>query len=124
MLKKTITYTDFDDKERTETFYFNLTEAEVTEMELSTKGGLAATIEKIVAEEDNAEIIAMFKDIIAKAYGEKSQDGKRFIKTPYVLEAFMQTNAYSVLFMEIATDADAASAFVDGILPKKLLPKK
>lgn len=120
MLKKTIAWTDFDGNERTETFYFNLTPAEVTEMELSTKGGLAAMIEKIVAEEDNVRIIGMFKDIIGKSYGQKSQDGKFFVKNSENREAFMQTGAYSVLFMELATDADAAAAFIEGIVPKKL----
>jgi hypothetical protein len=120
MLKKTITWEDFDGNKRTETFYFNLTPAEVTKMELSTKGGLAATIEKLVAEQENALIIAMFQDVIGKAYGEKSQDGKFFVKKPELTEAFMSTGAYSVLFMELATDAKAAAAFIEGIVPKKL----
>jgi hypothetical protein len=117
MLKKTISYVDFDGNERTETFYFNLTQAEVAELELSTKGGLAAKINKIIEAEDNETIIAMFKDIIGKSYGEKSADGKYFVKNKEVRDAFMQTQAYSNLFMELATSPEAASAFINGIVP-------
>jgi len=120
MLKKTITYKDFDENDRTETFYFNLTEAEVTEMELSTKGGFAAMITKIIEEQDNEKIIQTFKEIISKSYGEKSSDGKYFVKNKVLCDAFMQTQAYSNLFMELASNPEAASAFVNGILPSKL----
>lgn len=123
MLKKTIKYVDFNDKPQEETFYFNLTEAEVTEMELSVKGGLAATLEKIVKEEDNELIISMFQGVILKAYGEKSEDGKRFVKNAKIREDFASTAAYSALFMELATDADAATVFINGVIPKNLLPK-
>lgn len=118
MLKKTVTYTDYNGVERTEDFYFNLTKAEITEMELSTEGGLEAMIRKIVAEKNAPAIIKIFKELVLKAYGEKSPDGRRFIKNDEVRDAFSQTEAYSEIFMELATDADAAAAFVNGITPK------
>jgi len=118
MLKKTIKYTDYDGNEREETFYFNLSKAEVAELELSVEGGLVKQIEKIVEEQDGRRIIEMFKDIILKSYGEKSPDGKRFVKSKELREAFSQTEAYSELFMELATDANAAAAFVNGITPQ------
>ena len=117
MLKKTITYTDYNGSERIEDFYFNLTKAEVVEMEMSTTGGLAEMIKKIVAAQDAPSIIAIFKKLILKAYGEKSPDGKRFIKSDEISNAFSQTEAYSQLFMELATDADKAAEFVNGITP-------
>jgi hypothetical protein len=117
MLKKTITYVDYDGKERTEDFYFNLTKAEVTEMEMSTQGGMATTLKKIVEEQDPKRIIEIFKDLILKAYGEKSPDGKRFVKSQELRDAFSQTEAYSELFMELATNADSAAIFVNGIIP-------
>ena len=117
MLKKTMTYTDYNGVERTEDFYFNLTKAEIMEMELSTSGGLAETINKIVAAQDAPAIIKIFKDLVLKAYGEKSADGKRFIKSNEIATAFSQTEAYSQLFMELATDADAAAKFINGIVP-------
>lgn len=120
MFKKTINYTDFDGNERTEDFYFNLSKAELTEMELSSDGGMEKLINKIIAEQDNKRIIAIFKDLILRSYGEKSLDGKRFIKTQELRDSFEQTEAYSELFMELATDADAAAAFVNGILPAGL----
>ena len=121
MLKKTITYIDYNGSERTEDFYFNLSKAEVMEMEMSTTGGLAEMIQRIVAAQDAPAIIKIFKDLVLKAYGEKSLDGKRFMKvdangTPLSI-AFSQTEAYSQLFMELATDADAAAKFVNGIVP-------
>ena len=117
MLKKTITYTDFDDNERTEDFYFNLTKAEITEMEMSTEGGLVKTIEKIVQTQDAKRLIEIFKDLILKSYGEKSIDGKRHIKNQEVRDNFSQTNAYSELFMELVGDAKASADFVNGIVP-------
>lgn len=117
MLKKVITYTDYNGEERTEDFYFNLSRAEVTEMELSTEGGLGATIERITKAKDVPAIIAIFKDLILKAYGQKSPDGKRFIKSKQLSEEFSQTEAYSNLFMELATNSTAASEFINNIMP-------
>lgn len=116
MLKKTITYTDYNGTERTEDFYFNLSKAEVMEMEMSTTGGMAETIQRIVAAQDAPAIIKIFKELVLKAYGEKSPDGKRFIKNDEIREAFSQTEAYSILFMELATDADAAAKFINGVI--------
>lgn len=120
MLKKTITYTDYNGSQRTEDFYFNLSKAEIMEMELSTTGGLAETIQKIVAAQDAPAIIKIFKELVLKAYGEKSPDGKRFIKSEEIATAFSQTEAYSQLFMELATDSDAAAKFVNGIVPSDI----
>lgn len=117
MLNKKITYTDFNGVERTETFSFNLTKAEIMEMEMSTTGGLSEMINKIIEAQDTPSLIKLFKDLVLKAYGEKSADGKRFVKSPELSEAFSQTEAYSELFMELATDADAAAKFVNGIIP-------
>lgn len=123
MLKKTITYNDFNGVERTEDFYFNLTKAEVLEMEMSATGGLAESIKRIVAAQDQPAIIKLFKDLILKAYGEKSADGRRFMKSEEIKDNFSQTEAYSILFMELATDADKASEFVNGIVPAGLAEK-
>lgn len=117
MLKKTITYTDYNGVERTEDFYFNLTKAEVMEMEMSTSGGLSEMINKIVETQDVPAIIKIFKDIILKSYGEKSLDGKKFVKSEELSNAFSQTEAYSMLFMELATDTEAASNFINAIVP-------
>lgn len=117
MLKKTITYTDYDGNERTEDFYFNLTRAECAEMEMSYEGGLSRMINKIVAAQEMSRIVSIFKDLVLQAYGEKSPDGRRFIKSPELREQFSQTEAYSILFMELATDANAATVFVNGIVP-------
>lgn len=121
MLKKTITFIDFNGNERTEDFYFNLSKAEIMEMELSTAGGLAETIQKVVATQDAPSIIKIFKDLILKAYGEKSPDGRRFMKEDEygrkLYKNFEQTEAYSQLFTELATNAESAAAFVNGIVP-------
>ena len=119
MLKKTITYTDYDGNQRTEDFYFNLNKAELTEMELSNSGGLTKMIEKVVAEQDSKKLAEIFKDLLLNAYGEKSLDGKRFVKTQELRDAFTQTEAFSELYMSLVTDANAAAAFVNGITPPK-----
>ena len=117
MLKKTITYTDYNGVERKEDFYFNFTEAELTDMNLSVQGGLQAMIQKIVDTQDVPEIAKIFKEMIFKAYGEKSADGRRFIKSRELSEEFAQTEAYSKLYMELASDSKAAAEFVNGIMP-------
>lgn len=120
MLKETIKYTDYNEEERTETFWFNLTKSEVTEMEMSINGGLVEKINKMVELKDGAQIMAMFKDMILKAYGEKSADGRRFVKSEELSLAFSQTPAYDDLFMRLVTDPNAAAAFVNGIIPKDI----
>lgn len=124
MVVKKIKYVDYKGVEREEEFYFNLSKAEVAEMELSHAGGLSEKIKRIVATQDGAEIIALFKDLIIRSYGVISDDGKRFIKNDKLREEFAQTEAYSELFMELAGDADAASAFVNGIIPQVALEEK
>lgn len=123
MLKRTIAYSDYNGVERTEDFYFNLTKAELMEMEMSTTGGLTEMIQRIVAAQDAPAIMKVFKELILKAYGEKSADGKRFIKSQELSDGFAQTEAYSILFMELATNADAATKFINGIVPEIEAPK-
>lgn len=117
MLKKTLTYTDYDNNVRTEDFYFNLTKAELTEMELSFDGGLSKTLQKVIAAQESSKIVAIFKDLVLKSYGVKSPDGKRFMKSQEIRDSFAQTEAYSDLFMSLATNAAAAAAFVNAIVP-------
>lgn len=124
MLKLTRTYEDYNGNSRTEDFYFNLTQAEVIEMEVSVDGGLVEHINRIVAAQNGREIIALFKDLVLRAYGEKSADGKRFVKNQEIRDAFAQTEAYSDLFMELATDAKAAADFVNGIIPAQKADKQ
>lgn len=119
MLKERINYQDYNGVERSEDFYFNLTEAETMEMEMLQTGGMAEYIQRIIDAKDVPAIITIFKELILKAYGEKSPDGKRFIKSKELTEAFSQTEAYSKLFMKLSTDSDAAAKFVNGIIPNK-----
>lgn len=120
MVVKKIKYTDFNGVEREEEFMFNLTEAEITEMELTIDGGLSDSINKIISAQNIPEIIKTFKMLLLKSYGEKSADGRRFIKSEELTEAFTQTNAYSQLFMELATDDEAGIAFINGIIPDSM----
>lgn len=120
MLKKTISYTDFNGVERKEDFYFNLSKAEIMEMQYSTVGGLDNMLNKIIAAQDTKLIMETFKTLILKAYGQKSDDGRRFIKSEQLAKEFEETEAYSVLYMELATNDTAAAAFVNGIIPKDL----
>ena len=119
MLKKTFKFVDYNGNPRTEDHYFNLTQAEGTELGLSVDGGLTAMINRVVQAQNGRQIIDTMKDIILKSYGVKSPDGRRFIKNQEVRDAFVQTEAYSQLFMELATNAQAASDFVAGIIPAK-----
>lgn len=120
MLKKTITYVDFNGEEVSEDFFFHLSKAELVELEMSHEGGLQEAIKRIVAAEDGKAIIAEFKNIILSSYGKRSSDGKRFIKNQDLREEFESTEAYSTLFMELVTDAEAAAKFVSGVIPHDL----
>lgn len=120
MLKKTVTYTDYNGVERTEDFYFNLSKAELAEMELSTDSGMEDLLNKIINSKDNKRIVEIFKQLILKAYGEKSEDGKRFIKSEELSKAFSETPVYDDLFMELATDDKAAAEFINGVIPQSI----
>lgn len=120
MLKKTVKYVDYNGVERVEDFYFNMTKAEITEMELSVEGGFSKMLQELVASKDNVKIVQLFKEMVLKAYGEKSPDGRRFVKSKELSEAFAQTEAYSEIFMELALNEEAAAAFINGIMPANL----
>jgi hypothetical protein len=118
MLKERIKYVDYNGVEREEDFYFNLTRSEVAELEMSTEGGLVEKIERIVAAQDGGEIMRLFKEILLKSYGEKSDDGRRFVKSDNLSIAFSHTPAYDQLFMKLVTNPEAAAKFVNGIVPQ------
>lgn len=124
MLKKTIRFEDLDGNVITEDFWFHLSRAELVELEVSEKNGLAETLKAIVESENGAQIIEHFKNIILLSYGVRGEDGRRFIKSAELRDAFAQTNAYSELFIELATDANAASTFVKGIMPANVMPSE
>lgn len=115
MIKKTVKYIDFNGNENEEVFYFNLTKIELTKLELGKQGGLSNYIKEAVESGDNAGILEVFNKVILDSYGIKSEDGKRFMKSAALKEEFEQSAAYSELFMEIATDANAAEAFIKGL---------
>lgn len=120
MLKKTIKYTDFNGVDREEDFYFNLTEAELAEMNLMTEGGMKGYLETIISTKDTPAIAELFKTIINKAYGVKSPDGRKFMKSPEILEDFIYTQAYSNLYVGLITDSNAAASFINGIVPQNV----
>ena len=122
MLTKEITYTDYDGNTRTETHRFNLTTTELMEMQVSVEGGLTKMIERITAAQDAKQIMAVFKDLILRSYGVKSEDGRRFIKSQELRDEFSQTEAYVVLVTELLSSTDAMVAFVNGIIPAGAKP--
>lgn len=123
MYKKTITYEDYNGESRTEDFFFNLTKAELAELNLSVDGGYASYIERIVAAKDIPTLSKIFKELVLMSYGEKSADGKRFVKNRdghRLADDFVETEAYSELYIELVSNTDAASEFVNNIIPKNL----
>ncbi|MCM1577928.1 MAG: hypothetical protein NC078_03915 [Ruminococcus sp.] len=128
MLIKPVTYVNYNGEEITENICFNLSSSELMEMELTTDGGFVEHIKKITDAKDQPEIFKLFKQIILKSYGEKSPDGKHFMKTDPdgrpLSRLFEQTEAYNVLLMELATDADTATKFVNAIVPKDIAEKE
>lgn len=121
MLKKSITYTDFTGVEVTEDFYFNLTKAELIELELNHEGGLSDSLKRMIAAEDVPRLIGEFKTIILRAYGARSSDGKKFIKNQELRDEFESTEAYSELFVSVMSDPDSMVEFLSGIMPQDLM---
>ena len=121
MFGKKIKYTNYNGEERERTFWFHLSKAELLEMELTTNGGYENFINRIIETRDNKELVRIFKDLIHKSYGVKSDDGEMFIKNEQVLNEFIQTEAYSEFYIELATNADAAVEFINGIMPQALM---
>ena len=113
-------YEDYNGNERVEEFYFNLTKAEITDMELTTEGGMSAMLNRIIAAKDTSKLIAVFKDLILRSYGQKSPDGRRFIKSDELTKEFTETPAYSQIYLRLATDDKAATEFVNNVIPKDL----
>lgn len=122
MIKQTIEYTDIDNVVRTEDFYFNLTKAEMLELQVSRQGGYADSIKAIMASEDSQLILSTIKEIILAAYGERSAESRHFVKEPHRTQAFSHTEAYSNLFMSLFDDAGKAAAFFNGLLPTDIAP--
>lgn len=123
MVKEHIKYKDFNGNDREEDFYFNLTEAEVFEMQMSTSGGYKAMIESIIAAQDMPSLIKIFKELLLKSYGKKSLDGKFFEKSEEISTAFSQTNAYVKLYMELVTDDKKAAQFINGLMDVQTGPQ-
>ena len=124
MLTKKITYTDYNGEERTETFYFNISKAELTKLQFMHPGGYSEYLERIIESKDIAQLMQAFDDLVDLSYGEKSEDGKRFIKSAELTKAFKETEAYSEMFTELLTDDGAAQAFANGILPQIEVPEE
>lgn len=123
MYKITETYTDYDDNQRTEDFYFNYSEAELADLQFSVSGGLAGMIDKIIKTNDMPKLVELFRELIQKAYGEKSNDGRRFMKSPELTKEFTETVAYSQIYMRLATDSKAAQEFINKVVPKSMKDK-
>ena len=121
MFKKKITYVDYNDQERTEDFYFNLSRSELIMLETTTPGGYAAMLQRIVDSNDQRQLMEEFTNLIKMSYGVKSEDGKHFIKNEEVVNDFLNSAAFDQMFLEFFTDENAASDFANGVIPKKLM---
>jgi predicted nucleic acid-binding protein len=122
MLKRTIKYTDYNGEPQEEIMYFHLSKAELLELELSEVGGFSEMLKKTAEAQNPKEVLAAFKEIVSKAYGIKSPDGKQFMKSEEIRQQFLHSAAYDELFVELATNADAAAAFFNGVIPSDMTP--
>lgn len=120
MLKKTITYTDYDGVARTEDFWFNLSKTELTKLDAELPGGVLGVLRKIIDKKDRKALVDFIETLILRSYGEKTLDGKRFVKTIDMAEEFMQTPAYDELFMSILSDTDSQTSFINGVIPQSM----
>lgn len=124
MLRKDITYTDINDIDRTEPFYFHFTELELGEVELEM-GGIEETMERLTETQDIKTAYKIFKDLVLAGYGKKSADGKGFDKVdpdtgrPYSRE-LVASPALSALIIDLMNDVEDAGTFFRGMLPSKM----
>jgi hypothetical protein len=119
MFKITKTYKDYDGNEMTNDFYFSLSQQEIVELNFTSPGGLVRYIESIQKTNDGGEIIGFFKKILLASYGQKVFDpkfGTRFSKLPEYVEQFVSTPAFSMIYMDLATDAKLAADFIRGVV--------
>lgn len=123
MQKESITYVDYNGITRTEEFAFNLTEQELVDMQLTTAGGYAETVQAIIDAKDQPALVAIFKQLLNKSYGKKTPDGRRFDKSPEILDDFIHCPAYSILYMRLVTDDEYAAKFINGLIPADLAKK-
>ena len=124
VLKKTIRYTDFDGTSREEDLYFNLSEAELLEMAIHhDRGveGVAAYFKELGESKDPKLIIPAVKNMLLLAYGERSEDGRHFRKSPEITDDFVSSAAYQEMFMQMMSDRDTIMGFFKGALPAKYL---
>lgn len=117
MTSKTVTYKDWNGMDRTETFYFHFSQAELMEMEISQEGGFSERVKKIAAANNLPDMLKIWKNFVLDAYGIKSEDGRRFMKNEEIRQSFVECPAYSIIFMELATNTDAASNFINTVVP-------
>lgn len=117
MTSKTVTYKDWNGMDRTETFYFHFSQAELMEMEISQDGGFSERVKKIAAANNLPDMLKIWKNFVLDAYGIKSEDGRRFMKNEEIRQSFVECPAYSIIFMELATNTEAASNFINQVVP-------
>lgn len=122
MLMKTVEYMDFDGNPRKEKLYFNLSEAEIVRLDAEFEGGLENHVEKIVEEENPSDILQLFERVLRLSYGEKSEDGRHFMKNQEMQDMFVQSAIYNSLFMSLVTDVDEATAFINALLTRTTVP--
>lgn len=123
MIKKTVTYTDWNGNERTETFHFHYSQAELMEMEMSAEGGFQARVQRIIDAQDQSSLMKIVKEFVLDSYGVKSPDGKRFMKNPEIKQSFLESPAYSIIFMEMVMDDVVAAEFINGVVPDDMSAK-
>lgn len=121
MLKHEIKYTDYDGDKHEESFYFNLNEVEMIELEVEHSDGLYNWLDKLVKMEDRKEMWYEFKRIVLLSYGVKTPDGKSFMKSPEITTAFEYHAAFNQLMKDITTDEDIAATFINGIMPPEMV---
>lgn len=124
MYIKEIKFTNFNDEEITRKYYFNLSKSDITTWNLEKNGGFLGRLERILNTQDGAEMAVFIEELLSKSYGEKSDDGLRFMKKTdsgaSLYDQFKETNAYDVLYMELTTNEKAAADFINGVIPKEM----
>ena len=120
MIKKTITYEDFNGGKQTEDVYFHLSKTELIDLEYSFEGGLTEILPELIKDKNIPKILELFKSIILKSYGKRSEDGRTFIKNEEEAQEFLKSPVFDALFMELLSSPETATAFIGGIIPKDL----
>lgn len=115
MFKHSVEYVDFNGSDRKEDLYFHLSLPEVTRLEAEIGMGLEDYIKGLTTNQELNTLLAFLERMLLSSYGQKTSDGKSFIKSQVIREAFEYSQAYAEIFEQVLSNPDLARKFGENV---------